>query len=223
MTHKSKAIVIKSMRYSEADLIVKLYTQEHGLLSFLVRGVLKTKKGKLRASFFQIGNQLDVDYIVKNKTTLHNIKEVKPLEHYKDLNTSILKCSLVTFIFEILNQLLVENQEDLSCYSFLEDALNWLDKNNQIALFHHYFLLRLTYFLGFFPTQEVYEYSLVNSNLDFLEFFPLLGINFDELSELKMDKMSRKLLLNKILYYYKLNIPEFKEPKSLEVFEQLFS
>ena len=223
MIHKSKAIVVKTMRYSEADLIVKLYTQEHGLLSFLVRGVLKTKKGKLRAAFFQIGNQLDVDYIVKNKTTLHSIKEVKPLEHYKDLNTSILKSSLVTFVFEILNQLLVENHEDLACYDFLETALIWLDNSSQIALFHHYFLLRLTYFLGFFPTQEMYEYSLVNSNLDFLEFSPLLGIDFDELSELKIDKMHRKLLLNKILYYYKLNIPEFKEPKSLEVFEQLFS
>ena len=53
MLVKTRAIIIHSIRYREADLIVKAYTKSSGLKSYLVRGVLKSKKGKLRASMFQ--------------------------------------------------------------------------------------------------------------------------------------------------------------------------
>jgi len=40
----SKAIVISTIKYSDTSLIVRLYTKEVGLVSFLLKGVLKSKK-----------------------------------------------------------------------------------------------------------------------------------------------------------------------------------
>ena len=46
----TKAIVISTIKYSDTSLIVKLYTEKVGLVSFLLKGILKSKKGKLRTS-----------------------------------------------------------------------------------------------------------------------------------------------------------------------------
>ena len=45
MVVTNKAIVLSSVKYADNDLIVKCYTQHYGVLSFLLRGVLKSKKG----------------------------------------------------------------------------------------------------------------------------------------------------------------------------------
>jgi len=54
----SRAIVLHQIKYSETSLILKIYTEKEGLLSFIVKGV-RGKKGKLRTAQFQILNLLE--------------------------------------------------------------------------------------------------------------------------------------------------------------------
>ncbi len=223
MLIKSKAIVLKTIRYSESDLIVKLYTQDRGILSFILKGVLKSKKGKIRASFFQIGNQLEIDYIYRTRSNLQHLKEVKISSHYRDLSTNIFKSSVLTFVLEVFHNVLPDEDQDVPCFIFLEQSLLWLDNSEDYLLFHHYFLLQLTHYLGCFPTKEAYDYSHVYSTIDFSMFEPYLDLELASLNTLKVPKSERELLLEKILSYYKLHLPDFKEPKSLLVFKQLFS
>src|SRR6476661_11171680 len=42
-THKTEAIVLRSMRFSEADRILHLYTRDRGRLGAIAKGVRKTK------------------------------------------------------------------------------------------------------------------------------------------------------------------------------------
>ena len=49
MLSKSKAIVLSTLRYKENDLIVKCYTNERGLVSYLQKGVFKSKRSKTKA------------------------------------------------------------------------------------------------------------------------------------------------------------------------------
>ena len=41
----TKAIVLSALKYSESSLIVKCYTEKLGIKTYLIRGVLKNKKG----------------------------------------------------------------------------------------------------------------------------------------------------------------------------------
>ncbi|MGE5944410.1 MAG: DNA repair protein RecO, partial [Flavobacteriales bacterium] len=50
MLVSTNAIVISKLKYGESDLIVKCYTQPYGMLSFLLRGVLKSKKGVVQTA-----------------------------------------------------------------------------------------------------------------------------------------------------------------------------
>jgi len=42
-THKTEAVVLRSLRYSEADRILHLYTRERGRIGAIAKGVRKTK------------------------------------------------------------------------------------------------------------------------------------------------------------------------------------
>ena len=70
MVVATKAIVFSAIKYSEADLIVSCFTETSGMKSYLLRNILKSKKGKLKASFFQPLTQLEIIADHKNKGTL---------------------------------------------------------------------------------------------------------------------------------------------------------
>ncbi len=46
MLAKTNAIVIKSLKYGDTSLIVNCYCEDFGLQAFILKGILKTKKGK---------------------------------------------------------------------------------------------------------------------------------------------------------------------------------
>ena len=53
MQVSTKAIVLTAIKYGDSSLIVRCYTEQSGSKSYLLRGVLKSKKGKLRPAYFQ--------------------------------------------------------------------------------------------------------------------------------------------------------------------------
>jgi len=239
MQVKTEAIVLNAIRYADADLIVKMYTKDFGIVSYILKGVLKSKKGKLRSSFFQIGNILEIDTFQKKKNGLSTLKEVKPIFHFKTLHIDVVKGSLITFLFEILNQILVEEQSDQELYQFLYKSLLWLDINEDIALFHVLFLLGLTSFLGCYPDDSNIEALIFDlekgsfiSHTEnneiligeiLLKFKMLLGMKFDDIKMVLIPKIQRKELLNSMLRYYYYHVPGYREPKSLVILEQLFN
>ena len=133
MLVKTKAIVISSIKYGEADLIVKCFTQSDGLKSYLLRNILKSKKGKLRTAMFQPLTQLDIEANHKDKGTLETIREAKVTYHYQTLHTDVVKSSIVLFLSEILRNAIeyIENLEDLLQSSGINSSLFKRDLGHQ--------------------------------------------------------------------------------------------
>ena len=232
------AIVISALKYGEADLIVKCFTRSSGLKSYMLRGILKSKKGKLRTAMFQPATQLEIVAVHKDKGTLERINEAKVYHPYQSLHTNIVKTSIVLFLSEILRNAIQEEEENRSLYAFLEHSLLWLDQNPSSANFHLLFLLELTKYLGFYPDTSSIElpnfnletgsfeahetiYSINEENLDTLK--NLIGINFDALSHIKLNQSRRSAFVNMLLSYYELHLHGFKKPKSLTVLNSLFN
>ena len=239
MQVKTQAMVVQSIRYAEADLIVKMYTKELGLVSYIVRNVLKSKKGKLRASFFQVGSFLEIDAIHKAKKGLNTLKEVKPSFHLKTIHSNIVKSSLVTFLFEIVSQILVEEEPDEFLFEFFYKNFKYLDETDDISLFHVFFLLKLTSFHGCYPDNlnmqapefdiESGQFTVASKNyniisgLSLINFKIILESEIEDLRNIKIKKTERKELLNNVLNYYSFHMPGYREPKSLIILEQLFN
>ncbi len=234
----TKAIVLSSLKYGDTSLIVKAFTVSDGLKSYLLKGVLNSKRGKLKAAYFLPLMQLEIVANHKNKGTLESIKEVKVAVPYKTLHTDIIKNSLVLFLAEMLGNSIQEQEEDKALFNYLEYTLHWLDENTPPPSFHLLFLLNLTKFLGFYPDTsflkapyfDLLEGSFVTAPSlnpmiqgdEIVHFKTLLGINFDALQAIQMNRHQRQELLKKVILYFELHLHGFRKPKSLAVLNAVF-
>ncbi|WP_159949293.1 DNA repair protein RecO [Polaribacter septentrionalilitoris] len=235
----TKAIVFNTIKYSDSSLIVKCYTLEDGLKSYLVRGVLKSKKGGIKVGYFQPLTQLNLVANHSEKRSLHNIKEVHIANPYKTIYQDIVKQSIVMFLAEVLTHAIKEEEPNKHLFSFLETAFSWLDIHDKVSNFHLLFLLNLTQFLGFYPDlseKEKLGFDLMEGNFtddtsqkniiyknDFYQFKKLLGINFDSIENVSFSKQERQQVLKIIVRYFELHLDGFKTPKSLQILEAVFS
>lgn len=233
----NKAIVLSKIKYKDNDLIVKCYTQQRGIVSYLIRGAFKSKNNSI--AYYQLLSQLLIEERFAQNQTLHFISEVKSHYVYKTLHTNVLKSAVALFIAEILTSVLQEEEANTTLFDFLETAFQWLDTENDFANFHILFLLKLTKHLGFYPELsksandyfnlqsgafEIKSYSnyiISDANNSILK--QLLGMNFDALNTLKINSEQRQSVLNMLLLYIELHLGNFRKPKSLNVFNQVFN
>ncbi|MBC2843668.1 DNA repair protein RecO [Winogradskyella flava] len=238
MLTENNIIVLSKLKYRDYDLIVKCYTQKRGVVSYILRGVLKSKKGQTKTVYFQALSQLQIVENFKPNQSLHGVKEVKPNYIYKSLHTNIYKSAIVLFLAEILSNVLKEEENNDGLYNYIKTALQYLDNEEQYSNFHLLFLLKLTQYLGFQPEKRtsnlsyfnlesgVFEavntsiYSISGQNLTLLK--RLLGINFDALHTIKVSAKQRREFLNMLLHYFELHLDGFKKPKSLQVLNDVF-
>ncbi|MEO8934013.1 MAG: DNA repair protein RecO [Xanthomarina sp.] len=239
MLTTTNAIVLSKIKYRDNDLIVKCYTQKHGLVSYILRNVSSSRKGNSKAAYFQLLSQLQLVVLHKNNRSLQEVKEIKTHYMYRSLQTHVIKSSIVFFLAEVLSSTLKEEEVNLNLYSYLETTLQWLDTNADYANFHLLFLLKLTKHLGFYPemaqnnenwfnlvegtfeTTKTNIYAVTGENLSILK--QLLNTNFDSLATIKINSNQRQAFLKMMLLYFELHLEGFKIPQSLEIFGQVFN
>ncbi len=234
----TSAIVLQTIKYGESDLIVKLFTNSSGLKSYLLKGVLKSKRGKIRASLFQPLTLLEIEASHKNKGSLERLREARLQQPYQTLYTDILKSSLVLFLSEMLKNSIQEEEENKTLYQYLVSSFLWLDNHDSFANFHLVFLLKLSQYLGFYPDDSLLSEPYFNlieggfqSNKDHehcvsgttvILLKSLLGITFDTSSDIKMSKNSRSELLMLLIRYFEVHLHGFKKPKSLYILNEIY-
>ncbi|MFS4492516.1 DNA repair protein RecO [Maribacter sp. 2308TA10-17] len=235
----TKAIVLTSLKYGDTSLITRAFTASDGLKSYLLKGVLASKKGKLKTAYFQPLTQLEIVANHKNKGNLESIREAKVNYHYQTLHTDIAKSAMTQFLAEMLSNSIHEEEGNQGLFDFLEASFQWLDTHNEIANFHLGFLLNLTRYLGFYPDTNAInsihfdllegEFTdtpslnpiLTGENLNF--FKTVLGTNFDAIHTIKMTKTNRQELLKSLVLYFELHLQGFRKPKSLAILNEVFS
>ncbi len=237
MQVKTKAIVISSIKFQEKSLIVKCFTQSHGLKSYFVRDAFSGRKSNQKIAYFQPLTILEIEAVHKNKGTLENFKEIKISTPFQTIHSDIYKSTIVMFISEILHHSIHEEEKNESLFSFLETALLWLDHHDEIANFHLILLLETTKYLGFYPdisdvdmpffemTEGVFSPFHAISSLTEHEtnlFKKLINLKFDN-DQKTFHVIERQIVLKILIDYYSLHLDGFKKPKSLEVLKEVFS
>jgi DNA repair protein RecO (recombination protein O) len=239
MQVSTKAIVLTAIKYGDTSLIVKMYTQGSGIKSYILKGILASKKGKLKTAYFQPLSQLELVAVHKDKGTLEHIREVRASYHYQSLHTHIAKNAITFFLAEMLGNSIHEEEPNEGLFHFLEASLQWLDSNDEFSNFHLYFLLSLTRYLGFYPDIKNMDrpcFDLLEGEFirtpslnpvligeELFYFKHLLAINFDTLKTIDLKKRNRQELLKTLVLYYSLHLQGFRKPKSLAVLNEVFS
>ncbi len=238
MIETTKAIVINTIKYGDTSLIATCYTKKRGIKTYLLRGVLKSKKAKIKPAYFQPLMQLNLTANHNNKGNLNSVREVEVLNFYNSIYTNIRKQTIALFLAEIVYYSIREEEQNNALYKYLEASFLWLDTHDTISNFHLLFLLNLTKFLGFYPdtnnvnnsyfdllegnfTNQNNHHTVFGNNLT--QFKKLLGINFEVLHTIDFSASNRQTVLSILIQYFELHLGSFKKPKSLAILKSVFN
>lgn len=241
MLQSTRGIVFHTSRYSETSAVVKIFTEEFGLQSFLVKG-LYSRKSRMRAAMF--GHLALLELVVERREhkSLHFIREINVSQPMHALQDNIAKSALVLFINELLYKCVKEEECNRPLFEFIESSLQILN-NSKLPLqaFHLLFMLRLSGFLGFSPrflktgsgnffdmeeglfmdSEPLHRYFISGPPAAALEQLQLMA--FADLGNFNINRVVRDELLERLLDYYRLHIPEMSELKSVKVLQELLS
>ena len=117
-TYCGKAIVLSSIPYSESSLICKLYTEELGLKSYIVRSA-KKKNSPTPTSHFQSLNIIEFEAYNSLKSQLDTIKTSSLILENQDLRFSIVKNALTFFVAEVVHLSLKEANPNKELFDYL--------------------------------------------------------------------------------------------------------
>jgi DNA repair protein RecO (recombination protein O) len=241
MTHKTKALVLRTVKYGETSMIVTLFTQLYGLQSYMVNGVRTGSKGYAKAVYFQPGALLDVVVYHNELKNLQRIKEYKWDYLYEHIFSDVFKNAVSVFMVELLSKCLKEPEPNNELYDFVEDAFIHLDKSDAAttANFPIYFAIHLAVFFGFrisdehvngsfldlqegifTDTQPHHPYYLEENEAACIAGF-LKALHPQDLTDIKMNREARRKIIAAIENFYALHISEFGTMKTLPVLREI--
>ena len=242
MTHKTKGIVLRSIKYGETSLVITIFTELFGVQTYMVNGVRTSKKSSAKANHFQPTAILDLVVYHSENKAMKRIKEFSWAVLYSNLLSDVIKNSIASFMAELIQKCLKQPEPNVDLFHFCSASFCELDRADKIvaANFALFFTLHLTHFFGFRMTDN---YSSKNTILDlqegnFIDHQPthphfMDGKNAEltaqllkvmqpyELEDFKLNQEIRRNLLLRYLEYYVLHIPDFSQLKTLMVLHEV--
>ena len=233
MKYKSRAIALSYLKQGESSIIAKIFTEEKGLQSFIVKGV-RAKKAKKKLGLFQPLQLLDINATHITKNSLQYISEITIAHNQVSDGIDMKKNFISIFVAEVISKVLLETEKDKALFKFIWELKNNLSNYEKInPNFPLIFLIGLSEQLGFLPSKDQIDGDYFN--LEFGEFTN----NQQQLNRfIKKDNSYylRKLLENKdinipyknrneillhLIQYYKLQHHELKNMTSHLIIESL--
>ncbi|MEI8204138.1 MAG: DNA repair protein RecO [Bacteroidota bacterium] len=233
-------IVLHQYKYSESSIIVKVYTRELGLISFIVKGS-RNKKSVTKASLFSHLLILEIQFNHKPKVGLQQMKEARPMAVLNSIYSDIRKSAIALFINELISKAIREEEKNELLWDFIKVYLLFFEEiPTQFSDFHLIFMVKLTRLLGFSPNGVYGQHSTFFDLTEgvFLSNPPLgnpfldypLSYYFSKLDEITLENYQafvplefRAELLEKLMEYYKIHLPGFGNMKSHIVLAEVFS
>src|ERR1700694_4166459 len=107
MIHKTKGIILRTVKYGETSLVVTVFTELFGLQSYLVNGVrAAVKKGTPKAALFQPSAILELVAYHNELKNLQRLKEFRWAYLYRHLLSDVRKNAVALFMIELLTKCL---------------------------------------------------------------------------------------------------------------------
>jgi DNA repair protein RecO (recombination protein O) len=230
-----KGFYLGHTNFSDTSVILRLFTENCGRRSFLVKGA-KSKKGQ--SAILQPFNQIELvtNFQIEKELNVGNtLQLVKPLS---TIATDIRKATVAIFLTEILSKSINSETDESELFEFLDHSIDFFDQSSFDPNFHLLFLSELSKYLGFYPkllgkSGEIYfnlregVFDASSTHLYHLDietsnaFKKLLFNNFSTLNEINLLPNTRRNLLKALVLFYEVHL-ENVSIQSLEVLETVF-
>jgi DNA repair protein RecO (recombination protein O) len=243
MTHKTKGIVLRTIKYGETSVITSVYTELFGLQSYIVKGVRQsTKKTQSKQIYFQPGAVLEMEVYHNELKNLQFIKEYKWSYLYDKVLFDVVRNAVVQFMIELFLHAVKQPEANPELFYLLEGSLLGADKGSDatVANLPLYFILHLATESGFelrgsyskqssfLDLKEGIYTESEPSHSDFVSGMLATSVSaiqhikfYNDLESIKLSRQTRRQILDALLQYIAFHITDFRELKSLVVLREV--
>lgn len=242
MLETTSGIVLHYNRYNDDSAIVDIFTESRGSLSFLVRDRRQQRKSSLHTTLLRPLNIIELVFDFRPSASLQRLQELHIGHCYTSLPYDPTKETIALFLSEFLHNVLRSEVKNPDLYHYILYSMQWFDATNAgIANFHVAFLIRLAYYLGFWPnidkknmlpffdlkdsiavdTEPAHNFFLKGEEVEKLPL--LLRMNVRNMHSFRLNRQQRNRILDVLTAYYKLHVPEFRDLRSLAVLREVLA
>lgn len=238
----TRGIVLRTFKHTDSSVIAKVYTDQFGLQSLLIK-IGKTAKSKNKANLLQPLSCLELSIYFKEKNSLQSVREFGNHYVFTSIPFDTLKSSIALFMAEMIYRCIKEEEKNLLLYNFFLGQIKHLDlieERLDVNNFHLKFLVGFSRFLGFYPGNSHFQSSVFDiSEGMFMQGSPMnehrleqeLSLALHRVIEstandtpaLKISPSERRLLLKALIDYYNFHLPGMGPVKSHEVLETVLN
>ena len=240
MQQTIQGIILQNTKYQDKKNILKIYTLQHGLQSYAIH-IGRSKSSKIKPAHILALNQIEFIEHTRKTREVQKISEMRITHVYQQLFSDLNKSCIAVFLNEVLIKSLKEQHENAELYFFVSEKLKELDLSEKIiSNFHLHFLIQLAKHLGFYPnnnyspklclfdlqegifTDTVPLHPYYCDSETSFQFNKLIIANYNEVDVL-LTAQIRSDLLQTLLLFYRLHVPNFGEVKSIQVLKEVLA
>lgn len=226
---KTKGIVLSYIKYSESSIIVRIFTRDFGLKSYIINGA-RSKSAKSKMAFYQPLTLLDLVIYDKEGGNLNRISEAKLMMPFQLVPFDFLRSGIAMFMAEVMGKSVFEGYQNEEFFDFLESTIRLLDeKETTLVHFPLVFLWESSKYLGFAPEDsesffmELKQYpqgpDVMEEEKDYLKSIISQSFLCSDTSPSKI----RRNMLDHFLLFYGNHLDLAYDWKSVKVLRQMMS
>ena len=149
--YKSKGIVLRSIRYGEADRILDLYTRDAGLVSAIAKGIRRTKS--------RFGARLEplscVDFVAYKGRTLDTVTQAETLRSFHGVRENVSRFEAAAGMVGFVRALSGGDEADRRVFNLLYKSLEALeDRESGFEAVEAALGLKLSMLAGYAPQLD---------------------------------------------------------------------
>jgi DNA repair protein RecO (recombination protein O) len=149
--YRSKGIVLRSIRYGEADRILDLYTRDAGLVSAIAKGIRRTRS--------RFGARLEplscVDFVAYHGRTLDTLTQAEVLRSFRGVREDLARFEAAAGMVRSVRALSGGDEADRRVFNLLYNSLGALEtRHSGFEALEASFGLKLSILAGYAPQLD---------------------------------------------------------------------
>ena len=151
--HRTEAVVIRSIDFSESDKIVTFFTRKFGKLQGIAKGAKRSKKRF--GNTLELFSHVSLLFFQKENLGLARINNCTNIQIYTEICKNIEKIAYASYFIELVGELVGERERNEGIFNLLTDSLSLTNSRKFGEALARIFEIRLLSLLGYQPQLEV--------------------------------------------------------------------
>jgi DNA repair protein RecO (recombination protein O) len=149
--YRSKGIVLRSIRYGEADRILDLYTRDAGLVSAIAKGIRRTRS--------RFGARLEplscVDFVAYHGRSLDTVTQAEVLRSFRGVREDLARFEAAASMVASVRALSGGDEADRRVFNLLYNGLDALEERDSgFEAIEAAFGIKLSILAGYAPQLD---------------------------------------------------------------------